>query len=713
MNTDFLTLTIDRLPKRYNEGLFWGNGKIGAMLYTEGSSLRFAIDHIQIWETRGHDDRNDKPGGTFQDFYTNHDAFFAGEYFKNDVPPGGIFRTKLPGFGFVLDFGKTIIDFHGETNLRNGLSTVLFILEGGKSARLNIMLDSLSNILVVDFAKDGAIPQARAVGWNIEKATLSTLKNWGYAPSSTKTINNCSHLIQNYAEKGIAILSHCSSGKKTVITLDCAFNADEKELIEKNSQLLSHYSAHSDKFLADHLKDWALFWEGFFVTIPNERLQRAFNVEMYKMHCNLRKDGLPMPLMGVWNNDERMPAWTGDFHNDLNVQSCYWAAYKTNNIASTSSYIDYYHECSPRFEKRAEKLFGIKNAIHVPVMMGLNGYATMGEWCFWNTLIGPELFCALDFCWYYDFSGDKKRLAEKVYPFIEKVLNLYIGIAFQGDDGFLHIPFTQSPEVFKGHMLLKEDSTFVISTLHDLLGKMENYAKILGKDEKKWAGFNKALTPIKTTEKGLPLFPDEDLFESHRHFCQLFPIFPIGSETHSPLAEKSLDTVINQGYTGYAGWSFPYLAILASRTGRGNMARTALELYCMAFRSLNTFTVNGDPYRNGVLQVSETNAGECSDVFTIEAGLILPAAISEMFVHRTYSGVYAGFGLPDEWKSAKAENLTIEGGHRVNVTVEDYAVKSVAITPACNESLTVFIKGHEKPFLLKLEENRSVVLPLP
>ena len=239
-----------------------------------------------------------------------------------------------------------------------------------------------------------------------------------------------------------------------------------------------------------------------------------------------------------------------------------------------------------------------------------------------------------------DSSREKDTLRDKIYPFVERVLHLYQGIAFEKEDGYLHIPFTTSPEVDRdGHMLLADDATFTLSCLHYLCRKMEGYAQVLGLDGSGWKAFGGRLAPVKTNEKGLPLFDGIDVFASHRHFCHLFPIYPLCEEAHNEVAQRSLDTAINQGFLEFAAFSCPYLGIMASRCGRGNMARTMLELYCMVFRSRNSFTVNGDPYQNGILRISDTNAGESSDAFTLESGFFVPTALCEMFVHRALDTV--------------------------------------------------------------------------
>jgi hypothetical protein len=148
----------------------------------------------------------------------------------------------------------------------------------------------------------------------------------------------------------------------------------KQELVEGNTLLLNKYVQNEKTFKAAHDDSWKEFWSRSDMSIPNERLQHAFYTEMYKVYANERKTSWPVTLQGVWNNDARMPAWFGDWHNDLNVQSCYWPVYKTNNIELAEAYIDYYTKSMPRLTERAYKLFGIKNAIHCPVMMGPDGY---------------------------------------------------------------------------------------------------------------------------------------------------------------------------------------------------------------------------------------------------------------------------------------------------------------------------------------------------
>lgn len=696
MSKEHRKLVIDQLPKRFNEGLFWGNGSMGGFLYVVHNSLRFSIDNVRLWETR--DTTEDMPAAKFQDFIREPEKFHDGTFTKQtDLQEPRIWRTHLPGLSLNIALEDEITDFYGEIDFDTASSVIQVILKNNRKVNCSVYLDSNVNVLKVEL--DTTNSKVEIKGWDTDGGNLPDLAKWNYPKYQEEKNGLVTNVLQPYSERGLAVISLVEKPKHIYITLNAdMLNSDEKdtsvfrsrmkqEMINKNTELLHNYIQEEQIYKEAHNTSWNEFWKRFDITIPNDRLQHAFYTEMYKIYANERRNSWPVVLQGVWNNDARMPAWYGDWHNDLNVQSCYWPVFKTNNIELAEAYIDYYTKAVPRLMERAYKLFGIKDAIHCPVMMGPDGYGVGGEWCFWNVLLGPELFVATDFCWYYEFSRDLKKLESSIYPFLDKVINLYLGIAYQGEDGYYHIPFSNSPEVFKGPMLIRDDATVVIAVLHYLLEHMEHYAQLLGESSSKFADFRKKLTPLKTTGKGYPLFPEEDLFESHRHFCQLYPVFPLGIDTHSETAEKTLDAVIDMGFTEYAAWSFPYLSIFASRCGRGNMARAMLEIYCMAFRTRNTFVVNGDPNQNGILKISDTNAGESSDAFTVEAGFIVPAALSEMFVHRAKDTVYIAYGIPDEWGSCACRNMTIEGGHKISVTIEKYEVKTVTVQANCDETI--------------------------
>jgi hypothetical protein len=678
------TIVLDRLPGKINQGPFWGNGKIGSVMYIEGNTLRFTLDHVCMWEMR--DTGRQTPCATYNDFaydpplLLNNDPAYVTE---------GIWRTKLPGMTMKVSLPGTPSGFHAEMDLESAVTVFSVTLCDGAVITGRAYIDSLSDVIRAEFTGKGAESmRAELYGWDMSLKALGILRKWNYPSAIRGDLDSAKTLRQDYSgDKSIFVTL---SERKTEESFKLLCTIGERET--DGIRLLEEYAAEEDDCFSAHVKSWKKFWDTCGIRVPNERLQQAFDAEMYKMFSNERPDSAPVTLMGVWNTDTRMPAWTGDFHNDLNVQACYWAAFKTGNAELALPYIDHYYAAMPRFKQRAEMLTGVKDAIHVPTIMAPGGYGTTAEWGFWNMLLGPELYVATDFCWYFNYTRDENILREKIYPFITGVARLYRGIAREGEDGLYHIPLTSSPEVTVGwDMLLLPDSTFVISALHYILGKIKEYAALLDENAAEWEDFDRTLVPVKTTDKGYPLFqPDYDVFCSHRHFCHAFPIFPLSYDGHSQNANLTLDTIVNKGMAEFASWSFPYLAIFAARCARGNMARTMLELYCMGFRSANTFTVNGDPFCNGIFRVSDNNAGEDSNVFTLEAGLMLPAALCEMMVHRAGDCIYLLAGVPDEWAECSCDGVTVEGGHRIALEMNNYCFSRAVIRAGSTE--TVWVK---------------------
>lgn len=701
------TFTLNRIPTRFDQGLFWGNGTIGALMHCEGDTLHFTVDHQGLWEMR--DTQEDRPRATFQQFSKEPAGFLS--YDPALVMPTTSFeteigRTRLPGLTAVIRLPSEITAFEGMTDLLRAESEIHLGLADGSRMKCTAYLDSNANRLCLTLEGSRAEELCCELrGWNLENPALWPMKGWGYREASRLEDQGEQHVLQSFSGDGLGVLSMTAQpgeGTQTIgIALNVATVARQEALLQENRDLLRDWKKQKEACRRAHRAAWEAYWDQCDIRVPSPQLQQAFELERYKMFCNEREDNLPVTLMGIWNPDDRMPAWTGDLHNDLNVMACYWPSYKTNNIHAVKAYISYYaRQCMPRMEKRAEMLFGVKNAVHVPVMMAPEGYGASAEWCYWNMLPGPELFVSTDFCWYYEFSRDLNTLKADIYPFLERVANLYAGICYEGPDGRLHIPFTNSPEVDRdGKSVCGDDGTFALSALHYLLQKLEKYAALLGLDGGSWRSFREKLMPLTIGEKGYPLFPGEEVFKSHRHFTHLYPMYPLGTDIHSETAQKSLDTAINMGFTEFASFSFPYLSIMASRCGRGNMARTMLEIYAMAFRSRNSFVVNGDPNRNGIFRISDTNAGESSETVTLEAGFMLAAALCEMFVHRGNDTVHIAAGLPEDWESCSCRDLTVEGGHRITLDYKGYRLRHVRITPGCDEELTLAFHGAQQKTL--------------
>ena len=713
------SFTIDRVPTRFNEGPFWGNGVVGSMLYAEGNTLRFTYDHVQLWETRD-PVIPQTPQATYQQLKglepkEYYEQVLTGAFPKNLGPCG----TRLPSLTMKLLMPATVVKFNCQTDLYKAASQLRLRCDDGSDLAAKIYLHSERNILDIHLSGQGAnLIRSEMAGWDYTCGNMDVLKAWGYPEATGREEESFTHLNQRFGSGYVAVMTlrQITEGDQTrlLVALNVGSEADLSRLEQSNTDLISEHLAEANSARQSHQASWKQFWSQCDINLPDERLQQAVQLERYKLFCNARNASTPVTLQGIWNSDRQMPPWMGDLHNDLNVQACYWAAFKTGCAELAFPYIKHYCDASEHFQRRAKQFTGVDGAIQVPTTMAPDGKGVGTEWHIWNTLLGPELYVAVDFCWYFEYTQNQDILRDKIYPFLTGVARLYEGIAEDGPDGLLHIALTHSPEIFKdGRLMFGEDSTFILSSLRFILQKIVRYAELLAESDQAayWQSFLGRLAPEPISDKGYQLFPGRDLHCSHRHFSHLFPIYPLGlvsrrKQEDNDLMQASLDNILRFGYTEFMSWSFPYLAILAARCGRGNMARILLEIYCRCFRSRNSFTLNGDALRTGVVEPSDTSAGQPNDVFTLEAGLMVPAAAAEMMLHRVESDIFILPAIPDDWETCSARSLAVEGGHRIDLKMENYLLRELILVAGSSETVTLLCRA--TPLEMTLETNQNV-----
>ncbi len=128
-----------------------------------------------------------------------------------------------------------------------------------------------------------------------------------------------------------------------------------------------------------HSQWWDRFWAQSEVTIPDQRIQRHYNLVKYFYGAASRPDAPSMPLQAVWTQDSGgLPPWKGDFHHDLNTQMTYLAYHKAGLVDSGMSFINHMWDLMPEYRKFSQEFFGVDGAA-VPTVMTLHG-KPLGGW---------------------------------------------------------------------------------------------------------------------------------------------------------------------------------------------------------------------------------------------------------------------------------------------------------------------------------------------
>ena len=116
-------------------------------------------------------------------------------------------------------------------------------------------------------------------------------------------------------------------------------------------------AAGFEKDFISHKKWWSEFWSKSEITLPDEKLEKQWYLELYKFGSAARGNTPPITLQAVWTADnEKIPPWKGDFHNDLNTQLSYWPSYSGNHLKEADGFVDWLWKIRDESRKYTKKI---------------------------------------------------------------------------------------------------------------------------------------------------------------------------------------------------------------------------------------------------------------------------------------------------------------------------------------------------------------------
>lgn len=203
---------------------------------------------------------------------------------------------------------------------------------------------------------------------------------------------------------------------------------------------------------------------------------------------------------------------------------------------------------------------------------------------------------------HYLYSMDQDFLRDRAYPLMREAARMMILELREWEDGYLHLPWTSSPEYHGPDETYRwvthanpdwehrfgPDATIDLSLLRFMCRTLLQITDILAvedPDRKTWTHTLEHLVPYEKDRFGsYTVRKDLPITTTHRHQSHLFPIYPL----HELTMEKEEDrktmedclTVLGiNGRGEWVGWTFPWVALLGAYSGRPAMARNVLLDY--------------------------------------------------------------------------------------------------------------------------------------
>lgn len=615
-----------RLPERFENAAYTGNGQLGAMVFTadKGQSLRWQMGRSDVAFMTAR-----IPIG---DFILKPQGAITGGEMRLDL-----WNAEVRG---TLKTDKGEIEFRTYTHTDEMVNVFETICRGSEKATW-----SWEPGLAVDPRK-------------VYKKEPITDKDRNESPRAGRE-GDIDFSYQPLKPSGghlTAWKSVDAGNGKSV--LYAAIGYAKQEADAKSEALAVLRKASSGKLIESHRDWWHRFWPEGFVSIPDTRLEGFYYIQMYKMASATRPGRPALDLMGPWF---RTTPWTKIWWN-LNIQLAYWPQLTGNRLELGQSLCELIDGGAAALARNAGE-FSADSAY----VSRATGYDCVGGG-------GAEL-CNLPWTMHnywlqYRYSMDDDML-RRLFPMLKRSINFYLHLLKEGPDGKLHITKGLSPE-YEEQPSPNPDCNIDLSLLRwgceTLLASCERL-KLTDPQIPQWKDTLARLTPYPQNENGLMISASVPFAHSHRHYSHLVMIYPLYTMTLEQPENRELVVKSLKHWMGMpqrlAGYSYTGAASISALLGEGDEAAKYLNKLLDTKIPPNTLYVE---------------AGPC-----IETPLSAAASLNDMLLSSWGDRIRVFPGTPSAWKDASFHNLRAQGAFLVSAARKDGKTQWVRVKSLAGE----------------------------
>ena len=447
---------------------------------------------------------------------------------------------------------------------------------------------------------------------------------------------------------------------------------------------------------------------------PNDNglIMQQWQFGRYLLVSSSRPGCLPANLQGLWNYDLG-PAWSCDYHTNINLQCNYWAAETVGLSDCHTALFDYMNAYLLESGKRtAAEGYGTRGCV-VHHLSDIYGFTTPadGLWGIW-----PHGASWLSYhMWeHYLFTQDKEFLEKDAYEFIRQAAIFFLENLVEDAHGYLVYGPSTSPE---NRYLINDEngdpyacyltlsSTMDVGIIGGLFRNFLDASGVLGIEDEDVAAIRAAkekMPPFKVSSRGHIqewLEDYEETEKGHFHLSPSFAMYPdcaINRSTPELMKamEKTIDGRLYGGVNagGYGavtvGWSVGWLMGLLSRLRRGNDAFELAKSYVMNIANVNS-----------LLDIH----AKC---FQIDGNMAFVSGVAEMLI-QSHEGVIALIpALPAVWDKGSFRGFHARGGFTLGVTWENYEVREFTVTSEAGLAPVIELPAAQKTVTF-LDDSRN------
>lgn len=628
--------TVAPLGKSIYEGVFTGNGLLGTMTYLDVGKARIDIGRTDVYDHRGN---------------------MESALFDKARLPIGYFELLLPG---------NTQKAWGNIDYLRADATAYYEQNGG-----------VTQVRTVSFAEEDLIyievssakGEPSSLQWKGEKAR-SPRWNFGHAKKpaqytenpegySIKRLNVEAYVQPLLAGGGYTLAyKKISNKQKDIYLVTVTYSQSSEAHIAEAIQKISEVNVNSliGKF-ESHQKWWKDYYQRSSLSIPDNRLQQFYNMQLYKLGCATRSDKPAIDLQGPWTSNTPWPA----YWNNLNIQLTYSPTFTANHLHITESLIHMIDRNVGNLIQNTPELYRYNSAAigrssspdmisPVYLQKGVNGE----EWEDGKKELGNLTWMLHSYYQYYRYSMDSAAY-DRLFPLLKRAINYYIHLLEKDEKGNYHVAVcSYSPEYTKGYAY---DTNYDLSILRwglKTLIALDN--ERTGRDEQHllWVDILKNIRTYPQDLNGFMIAKDVPYAESHRHYSHLMMIYPF--------YEVNWDQVENQDLilksilhwqskpAALQGYSFSGVASMYAMMGRGDLSLKALNVLLDKYVKVNTLYAETGP--------------------VIETPLAAMASIQEMVLQYWNGYVRVFPAIPVTWENVSFDRFLTDGAFLISAKRE-------------------------------------------
>lgn len=687
-----MELKLSAPIERWDEAIPLGNGLQGALLWGEGSTLRFSLDRGDLWDERPAEG-NPLAGFSYAKLVERVAAKDNEGITKVAKAAGGDDHpTKIPAGRLEIDLaaGQAASEFALD------LDTASASVNVGKDAEVNAFFSATDPVALLRIP--GAEPK------ELRLLAPESVKKLGYPDPELAREGSTQWFVQSAAEgaKYCVMVSTRRAGEVTFVAMTVSYSAADGDDVvgEAKQRVGSALDAGFESLWTEHVAWWSNFWGVSSVDVPDEQVMLHYQLVQYFYGAASRRGAPPMPLQGVWTADEGdLPPWKGDYHHDLNTQMTYMGYQASAHMDEGLSFLEFMNDLLPAFQRYAAEFFETNGAA-VPAVMSLAGNL-LGGWAQYSMSPVHGAWVGHLYYLHWRHTRDEKFVREVAYPWCSEIGEGLRGLLKPDENGVLVLPTSASPEAWNADMRawLSPNSNYDLSCMRMLFLGNAEMATVIGDAiaAKDWTLLAERLGPLHVNEKHmLKISPDEDLEFSHRHLATIMSIYPFnllnveGTEAEREVVYASVHDLDRLGVLEWVGYSYTWMSALRARIGEPESALWYLKAYLHACISRNGFHLNGDQTRTGFTSLEYRP-------FTLEGNFLLCSTVHEMLLQSW--AAHPGTGewgplrifpaMPWRWHDASFTDLVAEGGHKVSAKRENNATTWLHVTAGVSGELRI------------------------